>query len=71
MALSRDETESTETHLDDQRRYRHGSVECDEQETGHLQPVVLPMDVQDWDNDQIGEDERDDPAEADAAIPQA
>src|SRR5262245_43767724 len=27
MALRRDETETAETHLDDQRRYCHGSVE--------------------------------------------
>src|ERR1700738_1629789 len=70
MALRRDEAESTETHLDDQRRYHHGSVECDEHETGHLQPVVLPIDVQDRNDNQIGEDERDDPAETDAAIPE-
>src|ERR1700730_6146088 len=43
MALRRDETESAENYLYDQRRYCHSSVECDEQETRHLQPVVLPI----------------------------
>jgi hypothetical protein len=38
MALRRDETETDETHLDDQRRYGHGGVECDEQETAIFSP---------------------------------
>ncbi len=41
-----------------------------EQGQHHRGAVVLPVDDQDRDDDQVGEDERDDAAEADPAVPQ-
>ena len=56
--------------IDNKRRDCHRNVKGSEQEARHLQPVILAVNVQDRDDDQIGEDEGDHPAEADAAVPQ-
>src|SRR6266849_6719708 len=70
VTLSRDETKSPEYQFNNKCGTRHCGVESDEQESGHLQPVILAIDVQDRENDKISEDERDDATETDAAIPE-
>jgi len=57
------------------RRYEttgggHRRVEGHEQECGHAPAVVLAVDVEDREDDQVGEDEREHAAEADPAVPQ-
>src|SRR5207249_3452975 len=49
---------------------RHRDIKRDKQEGGHLQSVVFAVDVEDWQHDQVGEDEGEHAAEADAAVPQ-
>src|SRR5258707_8726635 len=61
VALCRDETKSPEYQFDDQRGTRHRRIEGDKQEAGHLQSVIFAVDVQDRENNQIGEDECDHP----------
>ncbi len=65
-----DETKSPEYQLNNQRGTRHRAIESSKQEAGHLQSVVLAINVQDRKNDQIGKDERDHATETDAAIPE-
>src|SRR5712664_2759590 len=65
----RDEAGSLEDELDDQARDRHRGVEGCEQEPHHLPAVVAPVDVEDRQDDQVGEDERKYAAEGDAAVP--
>ena len=64
-----DEPEATEGELDDVTASDHGGVEDPKQGQHHLGAVVLPVDDQDRDDDQVGEDEGDDAAEADPAVP--
>src|SRR5258708_32691728 len=66
VTLSRDLPQGAEYQFDNKRGTRHRCVERDEQEAGHLQPVILAIDVQDRETDQIGEDERDHATETDA-----
>src|SRR5258708_6135074 len=69
VPLCRDKTEGPEYQFDNQRRRSHRRVEGDKQEAGHPPSVVFAIDVQDRENDQIGEDERDYTTETDAAVP--
>ena len=48
----------------------HSDVKGGEEEAGHLQTVILAIDVQDREDDQVGEDKGDYAAEADPAVPQ-
>src|SRR5690348_8443254 len=66
----RDEPEAAEQELDDVSGYDHGGVEDPEYGQHHPGAVVLPVDDQDRNDDQVGEDERDHAAEADPAVPQ-
>src|SRR6266576_3956627 len=66
----RDQPERTEREFHDVGGDDHGGVEGPEYHQHHLGAVVLPVDEQDRDDDQVGEDERDDAAEADAPVPQ-
>src|SRR5450755_246025 len=68
--LRRDEAQRAEEELDDVAGDDHGRVEDPEYGQHHLRPVVLPVDDQDRDDDQVGEDERRHAAEADPPIPQ-
>ena len=52
------------------RRSTMVEVEGAQHEQHHARPVVLPVDGQDGQDDQVGEDERHHAAEADAAVPQ-
>src|SRR5215472_15461111 len=70
FALRRDERKAAEDQIDNKRRDCHRNVKGSEQEARHLQPVILAINVQDWEDDEVGEDEGDHPAEADAAVPQ-
>jgi len=69
-ALSRHEAHRFERKLDHEPGDHHGSIRGRKEEEHHPNAVVLAVDVQDRHHDQIREDERDDAAEADAAIPQ-
>ncbi|HYV81615.1 MAG TPA: hypothetical protein VE979_26150, partial [Streptosporangiaceae bacterium] len=55
----RNQPERTERELDDVSGDDHGGVGGPEHHQHHLGPVVLPVDEQDRDDDQVGEDERD------------
>src|SRR6202050_3459423 len=66
----RGEAEAAEDQLGEVPGGGHGGVEGGQDEQHHLGAVVLPVDHQDRHDDQVGEDERDDAAEADAAVPQ-
>jgi hypothetical protein len=70
LMLAGDETKDAEQSFDNNGSDGHRDIECDEQERGHLQPVVLAVDVEDRQHDQVGEDEGDHAAEADAPVPQ-
>src|ERR1039457_2562057 len=64
----RDQAETAEDQLDDVPGRHHRGVERAEQEQGHPGTVILPVDIQDRGDEQIGEDEGDHAAEADAAL---
>ena len=67
---SRLEADELEQEVDDQPGGSHRGVEGHEQERGHTPAVVLAVDVEDRQDDQVGEDERDHAAETDPAVPQ-
>src|SRR5205085_2100030 len=64
------QVEALEEELDDEPCGDHRRVEAPEQERGHPPAVVLAVDVEDREHDQVGEDEREDAAEADPAVPE-
>src|SRR5215472_12677494 len=70
VSFGGNQPEAAEGELDDVGGRDHGGVEDGQQGEHHLGAVVLPVDDQDRDDDQVGEDERDDTAEADAPVPQ-
>ena len=64
------EMQKTEYELDCQRRCGHGKIKGESQECRHLQSVVFAIDIENGQYDEIGEEEGDHAAEADAAAPQ-
>ena len=62
------QVESTEDQLDDVSGHHHGDVESAKDEVHHLPSVVLPVDHEDWQDDEVGEDECHHAAEADATL---
>ncbi len=67
---ARYQAKAAEDDLDHVPGRHHRRVERAEYERGHPRPVVLAVDVEDRGDDQVGEQERDHPAEADPALPQ-
>lgn len=59
-----------EDQFDDVPGSDHGQVEHPADPHGHFPPVVFAVDVEDRQDQQVREDERYNPAEADAAGPQ-
>src|SRR5262249_35819544 len=69
-AVRRDQPQKIEKELDHQRGNAHGDIKNDEDKAGDLPAVILPIDVDDGQNNQVSINECDNAAEADAAIPQ-
>src|SRR5439155_18617029 len=70
MSLVGNQPEPLESEFDDKTGGNHRQVEGREQEPGHAPAVVLAVDVENWQDDQVSEDEGEDAAEADAAVPE-
>ena len=66
----RNEPERIEHNIDHEPGDGHRRVEGHEQEQADLPAVVLPVDVEDGEHDQVGEDERDHSTEADPPVPE-
>src|SRR5712692_10323696 len=66
----RRESEELEQLADHKPGENHRDVRGDQEVEAHARAVVLPVDVEDGDDDQVGEDEADHATEADAAVPQ-
>ena len=70
VALRAREAQPLEDELHDQAGRDHGRVEGGDEEAGHPPAVVPAVDVDDRQDDQVGEDERQHAAEADPAVPE-
>src|SRR5664279_3916600 len=66
----RHQVQRREEELDEVAGQDRRQIERAGEEPGHPPAVVLRVDHDDRDDDQVGEDERNDTAEADAAVPQ-
>jgi hypothetical protein len=70
LVLAGNKAKDAKQSFDNKGSARHRDIECDEQERGHPQPVILAVDVQNRQDEQVGQDECKHAAEADAAVPQ-
>jgi len=57
------------TELHQERGSGHRYVKTHQQEGTDFQAVVLPINIEDWQHDQVSKQEGNDPAKADASIP--
>ena len=64
------QAEQLKQQADQQAGERHRRVGDHQQVKGHPPTVVLPVDVDDGDDDQVGKDKRDHAAEADSPVPE-
>src|SRR5207249_10738490 len=68
-SLRRDHPEKVKKEFDQQCSNDHCDIKTGDNKAGDFPAVILPVDIDDREDDQVGINERDDAAETDAAVP--